>query len=441
MTPMNSNKHLRSNIVLLAGLGVLVAIAAWCGYKLDYYAKQQQHLKQDYSVVNSITFGIFSVDSWRDKISGVVDSQVNAFHVTKKQKRELQAQVEKQLHSLVTKTANEINKPQKGLGAKLKKLAFNAMVDVDTIQKLVPSFAHTIVLRLTSPTSTKRLKGIVNGKLQQLEQQTYDSTAEAYHTLTEHLYKKYQVKDVDKLNKTLDSQATATHRITYQYAYAMFACVLVALALWWLLRKQLHLQTILFVLSVLLALVLLIVGITAPIIEVDARIGTMHFEILSQRVGFENQVIFFQSKSLTGIVSTLISQPKTDAVLVGILILLFVIILPMLMLAATAFHVAGNAKVANNGIIKYLALESGKWNMADVMVVGILMTYIGLNGILQSQLSGLNMHGGGLTLVTTNNTYLQPGYLVFAGHVIYETVLRKILKHITNKREQPASAK
>ncbi|MES2111738.1 MAG: paraquat-inducible protein A [Bacteroidota bacterium] len=431
MTPTNRNKHLRSNIALLLGLGVLIAIAAWCGYKLDYFAKQQQRLKQDYSVVNSITFGIFSVDSWRDKISGVVDSQVNAFHVTKKQKRELQAQVEAQLHSLVAKTANEINKPQKSLGGKLKKLAFNAMVDVDTIQALVPSFAHTIVSRLTSPTSTKRLKGIVNGKLQQLEQQTYDSTAEAYHTLTQDMYKKYHVTDVDKLNKTLDSEVTAVHRISYQYAYAMFACVLIALASWWLLRKQVHLQTMLFVLSVLLALVLLIVGITAPIIEVDARIATMHFELLGQKVGFANQVIFFQSKSLTGIVSTLISQPKPDAVLVGVLILLFVIVLPVLMLVATAFHVAGSPKVAGNGVVKYLALESGKWNMADVMVVGILMTYIGLNGILKSQLSGLNMHGGGLTLVTTNNSYLQPGYLVFVAYVIYETVLRKILKHIT----------
>src|SRR3569833_1331610 len=159
MTPTNSNKHLRSNLELLVGLGILVAIAGWCGYRLDYSAKKQQYLKQDYSVVNSITFGIFSVDSWRDKISGVVASQVNAFHVTKKQKRELQAQIEQQLHSLVAKTVNEINKPQKSLGGKLKKLAFNAIVDVDTIQKLVPSFAHTIVSRLTSPTSTNRLKG------------------------------------------------------------------------------------------------------------------------------------------------------------------------------------------------------------------------------------------------------------------------------------------
>jgi hypothetical protein len=44
------------------------------------------------------------------------------------------------------------------------------------------------------------------------------------------------------------------------------------------------------------------------------------------------------------------------------------------------------------------------------------------------------MHGGGLTLVTTNNSYLQPGYLVFVGYVIYETVLRRILKRNTAQK-------
>lgn len=82
-----------------------------------------------------------------------------------------------------------------------------------------------------------------------------------------------------------------------------------------------------------------------------------------------------------------------------------------------------------------MALEAGKWNMADVMVIGILMTYIGLNGIIKSQLSGMNMNGGGLTLITTNYTYMQPGYLVFVGYVLYEIVLRKIVKR-RSQREQ-----
>lgn len=429
MTRTKAKGHLPGNLILLLGLCVLLAAEVYCGLRLDHFAQRQQELKRDYSTVNSITFGIFSVDSWRDKIAGVVDSQVTDYRVTPQQKQALQAGIEKQLHGLVATTAKEINRPQKSLGGKLKKLAFNAIVDVDTLQAQVPSFAHTIVMKLTSRTSTQRLKGIVAGKLNQLQQQTYDSTAEAYHTLTTHLYHKYQVSNLQQLNKTLDGQVVTVHRISYQYAYALFASVLLALGIWWLLRNQAHLQTMLFIVSLLLAFVLLLIGVTAPIIEVDARIGTMHFPLLGQQVGFENQVLFFQSKSLIGIIHTLISQPKPDAVVVGWLIGLFVVLLPVLMLIATGLHVSCGARISDNKAIKYLAYEAGKWNMADVMVVGILMTYIGLNGILKSQLSGLNMHGQGLQLVTTNDSYLQPGYLVFVAYVVYETVLRRILKY------------
>jgi len=69
--------------------------------------------------------------------------------------------------------------------------------------------------------------------------------------------------------------------------------------------------------------------------------------------------------------------------------------------------------------------------MADVMIVGVLMTYIGLNGILKSQLTNLNMHNSVITSVTSNNTSLQPGYFVFAGYVVFATLLSYILKRIS----------
>lgn len=421
--------YLPANLMLLSVLCLLLGLEIYCGLRFDHFAHLQQDTKRDYAAVNSITFGIFSVDSWRDKITTVVDSQINNYQITAKQKRALQVAIEKELRNLVAKTAAEINKPQKNIGGKLKKLAFNAIVNVDTLQKQVPPFARTIVSRLTSPNSTERLKGIVSSKLDQLERQTYDSTAEAYQTLSKHLLKKYRVNTVDSLNQMLDRQVEQVHHTSYNYAYAMFGCVLLALVLWWLLRSKVHLQTVLFIVSLLLAFVLLLIGITAPIIEVDARISSMHFPLLGQQVGFENQVLFFQSKSLVGIISTLISQPKPDAVVVGWLIGLFVVLLPAIMLIATGLHVSCGTRIANQRVIKYLTYEAGKWNMADVMVVGILMTYMGLNGILKSQLSGLNMQGDGLQLVTINNSYLQPGYFIFVAYVVYETVLRRILKY------------
>jgi hypothetical protein len=101
-----------SNILLIAGLSILLCGEAYFGYRVQSLSGQQEQLKEDYSTVNNITFGVFSVDQWRDKMVAVIHSQVHDFNLTAKQKRALQAQVEQQLHALINKAVAEINKPQ-----------------------------------------------------------------------------------------------------------------------------------------------------------------------------------------------------------------------------------------------------------------------------------------------------------------------------------------
>lgn len=419
-------------IILILGLSILLCGEAYFGYRLHRDSIEQEQMKQDYSMLNNITFGLFSVDQWRDKMVGVVNHQVHSFTMTAEQKKDLQDEVEQQLHNLISKTAADINKPQKSLGGKLKKLAFNTLVDTDDIQTQVPSFAKTIIDKVNSPASHKRLKSIATTKINQLANETYDSTAVSNAAVTKYLYKKYQVSNTPEFNKEINSRLATIRTVTYNYAYAMLGCVLVALCLWWIMRKQVQLQTILFVMSLLFAFILLAVGITASIIEVDARIQTLNFTLLGEQVTFENQVLFFQSKSILDIVEVLVKQPKPDTIVVGILMLVFIIILPVLRIIAKGIHLLGGKKMAQNKVVKYLTFESGKWDMADVMVVGILMTYIGLNGILKSQLSNLNIHSSLLTTTTVNDTSLQPGYLIFVVYVVFETLLSYILKRMTN---------
>lgn len=431
-----TKKTVLPNIILLVGLSLLLCGEAWFGYRISTLSSRQEEIKSDYSVANNITFGILSVDQWREKMAAVVEGKVNEFNMTTLQKKELQKKVEKQLNNLLGKAVNEFNKPQKSIGGKLKKLAFNAMVDQEEIQAEVPAFAATIVARINKPASKKRLKNIISSKVDQLEKQTFDNTEPASVTVNRHIYKKYGVSTTHAFEKTVNSQLANIQTLTHKYTYAMIGCVLLALCLWFFLRKHVRLHTTLYILSLLFAFVLLLVGVTATIIEVDARIQSLNLTLLSEKLAFTNQVLFFQSKSITGIVRSLIGQPKPDAVLVGILILLFVIILPVLRMIGKGILIWGRDKYAENKLIRFLALDLGKWDMADVMVVGIAMTYIGLNGILQSQLSGLNIQEELLSTVTQNNTSLQPGYYIFVAYVVYATVLSMILKRI-NPLEKP----
>lgn len=419
-----------TNIILILVLSILLFGEAYFGYRLHSLSSQQEQIKEDYSMLNNITFGLFSVAHWRDKIAAVVNQQVSDFSMTGKQQKELQAKVEKQLHGLISKAVAQINKPQTTFTGRLKKFAFNKIVNADQIQAQVPVFAKTIITKINSPASKKRLKNITTSKINQLEAETFDSTETAAAAVTSYMYRKYHVSNADQFNKTLDTELASIRKVTYNYAYAMLGCVVAAFILWWLLRKQVHLHTTLFIMSLLFAFILLVVGSTASIIEVDARIKTLNFMLMGEKITFENQVLFFQSKSIFNLVEVLVKQPKPDAVLVGVLILVFVIVFPVLKLVATGVHILSTKKLAENKVVKYFAFESGKWVMADVMVVGILMTYMGLNGILESQLSNLNIHNSFFTTITVNNTSLQPGYFIFVGYVLFELVLFAILKRM-----------
>lgn len=429
----SANRTTLASILLIVVLTLLLGAEGYFGYRVSVLSHQQERIKEDYSVEHSITFGVFSVDSWREKISAIMDGKVSDFKMTTAQKKSMQASVEKQFNSMITSTFAEINKPQKGLAGKLKKFAVNTFVDPQELRDQVPSFAKTIVTTVNSPKSRERLKRIASSKIDQLEKETYDNSQVASSTVTAHIYRKYKVNNAAAFEKTITTQLSEIRTLTFKYAYAMLGCVLAALCLWLLMRKQVRLQTPLFILSLLFALVLLLVGVTATIIEVDARMQTLNFTLLGEKLAFNNQILFFQSKSILGVIQSLLAQPKPDSVLVGVLLLLFVIILPVLRMIGKGIHIWGRDKFAENKVVRYMAFDLGKWDMADVMVVGIAMTYIGLNGILQSQLSNLNIKEELLTTVTQNNTSLQPGYFIFVGYVVYAGILSLILKKIIAK--------
>ena len=78
------------NIILVLVLTILLCGEAYFGYRLDSLSRLQEQIKEDYSTLNNITFGLFSVDQWRNKISAVVNGQVTDFSMSRQQQKALQ---------------------------------------------------------------------------------------------------------------------------------------------------------------------------------------------------------------------------------------------------------------------------------------------------------------------------------------------------------------
>ncbi|MBB5634317.1 hypothetical protein HDE68_000202 [Pedobacter cryoconitis] len=418
-----------SKLLLILGLGLLLVGEGYFGYRLHTLSNQQEEIKEDYSNINNITFGLFSVDQWHDKVAGIINHQVRHFTMTPKQKKQLRIEVEQIILALINKAEGLLNKPQKSIGGKLKKLAIKTFVNTDKIKAQVPEFAKTILAKVDNPKNKKQLSAMAMGKFAAIEET--DSTTKANNVVIGKMYQKYHVSSPEEFNDKLTASLNRIRTITYNYSFGMLGCIVIVLSLWWIFRKRVELHAILFVMSLMFAFILLAVGLTASMIEVDARIKSLDCVLLGEHVVFKNQVLFFQSKSILDVVEVLVKQPAIDSILVGILILVFSILFPIMKLSSTGIHLLSKRKLAENKIIKYFAFQSGKWSMADVIVIAILMTYIGLNGLLEGQLSSLNIQSDFLTILTTNNTALQPGYIIFISFVLYGLILSTILKFIT----------
>lgn len=421
-----------SKLLLILGLGVLLCGEGYFGFRLHALSGQQEELKEDYSNINNITFGLFSVDQWRDQVAGIVNHQVRHFTMTPKQKKQLQTEVEQIILALINKAEALLNKKPTSLGGKIKKLAVKTFVNTDSIKAKVPGFAKMLIAKIDNPASKSQLSTLALNKFSQAQQSGYlDSTITAHDSVTTKMYHKYHVSSPEELDNKLTTSLDSIRKTTYNYSFGMLGCIVIVLMLWWIFRKRVELHATLFVMSLLFAFVLLAVGLTASMIEVDARVKSLDFVLLGEHVVFTNQVLFFQSKSILDVVEVLVKQPAVDSIGVGILILAFSILFPIMKLSSTGIHLLSKRKLAENKVIKYFAFQSGKWSMADVIVIAILMTYIGLNGLLENQLAALNIKSDYLTILTTNNTALQPGYIIFISFVLYGLVLSTILKFIT----------
>ena len=424
---MNKSFFQRTLLILFAS--ILLLLAGYCGLQVSRISNQRAEIKKDYSVLNNITFGLLSVNAWRDHLIRIVTNRIDDFELSAEQDKALKFEVAQVLNAVINRADKMLDKKQKHIGGKLKKFVIRTFVNEDKLRAQVPVFANTIVEELKKPNNRTKLKFLVQSKLEDFGTITYDSTNDILRSKS--ILAKYQEADATSFNQHSELLLTNLQTRTYNYTFIILGIIFLFLCMWWVLRKQTVLHTPLFVMSVLLSLMVLFVGLTSPMIEIDARIHQMSFLLLGEKISFHDQVLFYQSKSIVDVVQVLIETRKVDSVVVGLLILIFSILFPVGKMLSTKLYLLGNDRWRHNQIIQFFAFKSGKWSMADVNVVAIFMAYIGFKGIMDSQLEGLNMQTASLASISTNDTSLQPGFMLFTAFVLFGLVLSSILHWIT----------
>jgi len=417
--------------VILSLISVLLLfLVIYFSVGLIKSGKEAKLYKADYAELHSVKYGMFNADKWTSKITKIIEEKIDNFDININNREEIESYINTIIDTFIVETERVVkarNQTSVGffedlLGA-TKQIITESIIDFADLRRRVPQFTATIMKELEKPENQKRAKKILSKKIKEFMKQKFKATTDM--TEFNALFDKYHASNVQectlilrkKMQQNRELMNNATEKIL------IISAVIILLIILQGTLTSLSLFTLAATTFNLLA-----AGVMLPMIDIEAKIIKLYFMVLGNPVVFENQILFFQSKSIYDLVSLLLASQESRMILVGVLLVMFSIIFPTLKLIATTIYYYAKGKLAENVIIRFFALYSTKWSMADVMVVSIFMAYLGLDGVIDSELKKLEAPSNPVNIISTNGTHLEVGFFLFLGFVLSSFVLSILIE-------------
>lgn len=409
-----------SSLLLLA-----MIFLAWQTFSLS----RENRIHQMYlHEMDGIQYGLFNAHTWANKISRAVESRIDNMDFSKEDRIHVQ-QIVLEILDEMTLAVDRYFENETRPGDDLVDNIFNiireslrdAIFDLDEIRNTtLPKLSNEIMNELEKPENKAQLKRILKEKLAIYVQQRFGEAQPSLVIRSE----KYPCHSDDEcktyLTELIDNNSS-------QEKYYVVALIVLAVFIFILqVFERTLLREQLLVLSLCL-LILLGLGVSLPMLSILASIEAFSLDFLGETVMFGRQVLFHRSESVTDVFHLLIQDGRSELVLVAVLLLTFSLIFPLCKLIASWLFYTDYKGLRGKGVVKFFALKSGKWSMADVMVISIFMAFLGLRGFVAGKLGSLEQavenYSENASILTMNGTNLQSGFFLFLAFVILSLVL------------------
>jgi hypothetical protein len=390
-----------------------------------------QQEKADLGELNHIYYGIFSINAWKGQIAEIAFAEIGRMDL-KTTAKQLKTTIENQLTVIIDKLNERIKEANKdSFGGKLKQALINLVVDIEEVKKGVPGYADALITEMTSPETEKKVKQLATNQMRSYFKKTYEKQKTTYR---DSIVERYGAKDVESAKPLLVRKIKEmTDLVRIQVG------ILVGLSLIMLLiTAAVGMRSAFgFTLLSLNLLILMAVGVATPMIDLEAKISEMSFFLLGHKILFENQIMYFQSKSVLDVFMIMITHKDLLMKFVGILMVMFSVVIPTIKLLASLAYYFDIVGAQKNRVVKFLAFKTGKWSMADVMVVAIFMAYIGFSGIVSNQFTKMKaLVPSDIVFMTTNGTNLQPGFFAFLAYAVFALIVSGMLKRVSKIEQE-----
>lgn len=392
--------------------------------------------KMDYKELHSVKYGILNSDIWTVKLLTIVDDKINNFDINLNNRSEISGYVSSILDTLIEETQrilHENNSAGEGffdaIVGSTKQIITDSLIDFKALHQRVPEFTKTVMKEIEKPENQAATKRVLREKLKELMKSNFKLTTDMH--LYNAILEKYKSKDLKACTHLLEHKIKTNSEnmnLLMMQIVALFVLIVVLIA-WQGSLNSIGLWTL-----TATTLTLLFNGVTLPMIDIEAKIAKLYFVVLEKPIVFENQILFFKSKSIMDLLSLLMHSSELKMVFVGLLLVTFSVIFPLLKLLAISVYYYSLGTIRNHPIVRFFALYSSKWSMADVMVVSIFMAYLGLDGVLGSELSKLEKPTEAVNIITSNGTHLEVGFFLFLAFVASSFILSLLVERHRQKQ-------
>jgi hypothetical protein len=411
---------------LFSFLIIVIASVILCQQIITNSISNQRN-KNDYAELNHVKYGFFSVEEWKRRITVILGEEIDKLYLSKTDERELRKKIEVLLNTLIDEVDRKIREENRG---GLRQSFINIFFNAEDIKKDIPEYTDTVMHELTKSKIKVQIKTMLKKRLKYYLDQTVDTQNESQ---LGRILLRTGSKDVESAKTKLNKEIAAGQDMIREEAILLILLQVILFAASGFSRRPLAPAR--YVLLILSLILLLTAGVTTPMIDLEAKISQMSFELMGHPVHFENQVLYFRSKSILDVFRVLITYKDIQMKFVGVLLITFSIIFPLFKIASSLGYYYNYHRARENPLIRFFVLKSGKWSMADVMAVAIFMAYVGMNGIISSQLDQISSAGRSLGILTTNGTSLQPGYYLFLTYTLLAFFLPGFLTGKPDDRE------
>ncbi|MGB0914784.1 MAG: paraquat-inducible protein A [Crocinitomicaceae bacterium] len=408
-------------------IAATVVALTFLSLKIFSLETEKRELKSDLIELSDVKYGVFNVDEWKEILTTIFTKKIDEFEIAGKDRKEMRVKIKQLItDGIADFKAGIKDRSLNSVKDFLMNSALSLNEEFDLIEEDIPALTDRIMEIADDPNNKKLIKNILINKLDGYADSTF---AEMDYTVRDSLLLKYDQTSVVSAKNVLQFQLNDLQDKSRTFKYMLLGLAILVASLMFLFKEMSRLEVAL--LSVICSF-FLVIGLFLPMIEIDARLANVSMTFMGEGISFQDQVLYFKSKSIVEVVTLMLTQGGVDLLIVGILVFLFSVLFPWAKLISGVVLVF-SSKLQDNKVLNFLVFKTGKWSMADVMVVAIFMAYIGFSGILTEQLDQIQGLSSKIELLTTNESNLQIGFYSFAMFAVLGLLLSGKVKRLIQK--------